>query len=298
MPAFLRRPRPDDVPDDMPDDEVPDELVLELDEEGELDDQDDFEEREAGGVPAPRGHVLLPAVGAFLLAGIGLACLMPDLAVDARHLLERAAGTTSAAEQAADRGVDPAAVSDDPDDPPAPPLGGALAPASAAPDRAALPGAPASPSAAPASSTASAAAPAARGESTGPASPPDLLAGPVGDDVLQQLMEDSLPNRLAAQDPAAADSPQAGEAVEVAWRALRQDLLAGGWSQPHRQVAVLTTTATVRGDGTLPATMSVSFMWSATTASGEFTDREISAVDLNRGGDTWAVDRIRTTGQS
>jgi len=263
VPTFLRSSHP------HPDDEVPDGLLL------ELDDRDD------PGTHARRGHVLLPAVGAFLLACIGAACLMPDLTADARHLLEPTGSTATAVRQAAN----PAVTSKNP---PAPSPAAALANATASSAPAITDVAP-GPASAPTSP--------APAEPSAQSTPEDLLAGPVDDDVLQQSMEDSLPNRVAAQDPVAAASPQAGEAVEIAWQALTADLLAGGWSQPHRQVAVLTTTATVPGDGTLPATVSVAFMWSATTAAGELTDREISTVDLNHGGSDWAVDGIRTMGQ-
>ena len=282
MPASSHRSRP------HPDDDVPDELLIELEEDhAPADDLD--------ALPPPRrGHVLLPTVAAFLLTCLGVACLMPDLVGQARTFVENVRPDQVTTRPALAR---PSTSNHQAQVPPSTEAIAAATASTAA--STAVPGRTALPSAAMPTPSTPASAPAPGDPAASPqATPEDLLAGPVDDDVLQQLMEDSLPNRIAAQDPAAATGPQAAEVIEAAWTALSDDLLNGGWNAPHRQASVLTSTASLPGDGKLPATVSVAFMWIATTAAGELTDREISQVDLNHGSGAWAVDRIRTMGQS
>ena len=114
-----------------------------------------------------------------------------------------------------------------------------------------------------------------------PTQPADVLAGPVDDDVLQQLLTQSMPERLAASDPAAAASPAAQSAVDLAWQALSQDLGAGGWSQAHMQAHELVSDEHADQPGQLPSKTTVVIMWSATSSAGELQDRRMSAVKVD-----------------
>ncbi|WP_432563941.1 hypothetical protein [Kineococcus sp. SYSU DK003] len=80
--------------------------------------------------------------------------------------------------------------------------------------------------------------------------------------------------------------------MDLAWDTLAHDLTAGGWSHPHQQAAVLTTTARAPGNGRLPATVAVVFMWRATTPTGEPIDRRLATVSLTRGSGQWVVSTI------
>jgi hypothetical protein len=122
--------------------------------------------------------------------------------------------------------------------------------------------------------------------------PADVLAGPVGDDVLQQLLQQSMPSALTVSGESA---QQAGD---VAWAALEDDLLAGGWSGPHRQALVFTATGTsqatteagsVSSSTQLPIVVDAHIMWSATAPSGDLDDRQLAVVRLQRGGGSWVA---------
>lgn len=104
--------------------------------------------------------------------------------------------------------------------------------------------------------------------------PADHLAGPVDDTVLQQLLEQSTPRVVHGPEPAAA--------VASAWRALKADLHAGGWSGLRRQAAVASTDPR-------PDRLAVTIMWAGTRPVTGPTDRRLTHLQLTSSGDTWKV---------
>lgn len=126
------------------------------------------------------------------------------------------------------------------------------------------------------------------------AAPADVLAGPVDDGVLQQLLTQSMPERLAASDPDAASSPTADRVAQEAWRALRADLDAGGWSHAHLQAHELVSKAPSHRPGQLPQETTVIIMWSATSPAGELQDRQLSVVRMDTTGTPAAPREIST----
>ena len=125
--------------------------------------------------------------------------------------------------------------------------------------------------------------------------PADVLAGPVDDTVLQELLTRSMPERLSASDPDAAASAAAQRARETAWTALAADLDAGGWSQPHLQAQELISDTAPPAAGVLPEEVAVVIMWSATNTSGELEDRQLSMVRMRATDDgSWSVQAITT----
>jgi len=130
--------------------------------------------------------------------------------------------------------------------------------------------------------------------SSSPSPPTDVLAGPVADSDLQRLLTQSMPERLGVRDPEAATSVAAEVTVQVAWRALSEDLTAGGWNEAHMQAHELLSDGAGDRPGRLPPETTVIIMWSASSPSGDLQDRQMSAVRMDTTGPTSTTREITT----
>ncbi|ABS06087.1 hypothetical protein [Kineococcus radiotolerans] len=301
-----RRTRPlaasDPDPDDFPDASSPnasasdarrlesDDLLAELPED-DLSDEDDRDDGDGGHDgddvegperAVPGRSVLLPSCAAALLAVVGALCLLP-VPLPWEAPTPAATSTTATERQATTPptgNVEGGSASS-----PAPP---ALTTTAGAPHPVLPPAASTTDSVAPSPPT-----PAAGEDASSIPTPEDTLAGPVSDQVLQDLLNSSLPRDRAITDPALLGSTDGQELLEVAWQALASDVEAGGWTQPHQQAhAVLRTGRDDTQD--LPIVVDVVVMWAALDGQGERTERELSTVRVSKGSGSWAPGKITT----
>lgn len=104
------------------------------------------------------------------------------------------------------------------------------------------------------------------------------MAGPMTDQQLQQLLESTT--------PCAMRFPQASEAVTVAWAGLKNDLLAGGWTDPHMQAGIACPATSPAAD---PGELQVTIMWAASRPVTGPTDRHLATISVTPVGNSWRV---------
>jgi len=244
--------------DRLGDDELGDSIPL---------DQGAVIEDETSSSRPPSRH-LAPAVAAVALAIAGVVCLAPLVLPE--HETAVPAKAASSAVGARQDSPPPTVT---PEGPVSGPVMAAAPPAIAA-----------------SSAVVSPAAPSA-------AAPEDLLAGPVSDQVLQDLLLDSLPADRTITDSALLESSDGRALLAAAWAGLAQDVQAGGWMQPRRQACAVMRRGRDDAQHHLPVVVDVMIMWAATSSSGDPTERELSQVHMNRGSGSWTVSGITTAGE-
>lgn len=257
------------------------------DDKNDEDNEDDGGEEDAvegAGHPASARSVLLPLAAAVVLAAVGAACLLP-VRLPWEASTPPPVSTTAAPPQALmtppGTGGSGSASSTT-----SPALAGATSPPASAST------APTAVSVAPSTSMVGTEAAAGADTSAIP-TPEDTLAGPVSDQVLQDLLISSLPPERTITDPALVGSADGGALLEAGWQALAADVEAGGWTQPRQQAHAVLRTG--RDDTqALPIVVDVVFMWAALAGQGEPTERELSTVRVTKGGGSWVAGKITT----
>jgi hypothetical protein len=268
------------------------------DEDGEDDGQDVGEVDadvvadvvDESGHTVPGRSVLLPLGAAVVLAVVGAVCLLP---VRLPWEAPTRPGTVTTA--AGPMATSPAGNSD----------GGAggrsasspspSAPASpAGSSRPALPSAPLDADVTPATPPPASAT--AGADPDPDPTPEDTLAGPVSDQVLQDLLISSLPPERTITDPALLASPDGQKLLEVAWQALAADVEAGGWTQPRQQAHAVLRTGRDNTQA-MPIVVDVVVMWAALDGQGQPIERELSTVRVSKGAGAWAAGKITTASE-
>lgn len=241
------------------------------------------------GRTVPGRSVLLPLGAAVVLAVVGAVCLLP-----VRLPWEAPAHPGSAATAAGPLTTSPAGDGHGGDKGSSASSSSSSVPSSpAGSSRPVLPSATLDAAVAPA--TPQPASTAAAGADPG-STPEDTLAGPVSDQVLQDLLTSSLPPERTITDPALLTSSDGQKLLDVAWQALAADVEAGGWTQPRQQAHAVLRTGRDNIQA-MPIVVDVVVMWAALDGQGQPTERELSTVRVSKGAGAWAAGKITTASE-
>lgn len=272
--------------DDLSDEDREDEGKGDGQDDGDAGVHVDADAVDDSGRTVPGRSVLLPLGAAVVLAVVGAVCLLP-----VRLPWEAPASPGTATTAAGPMTPSPAGNHDGGNDD----KSDGRSASSSSPSTPASPAGSSRPALPPPASTAATGADPDPGP-TPEDTPEDTLAGPVSDQVLQDLLTSSLPPERTITDPALLTSSDGQKLLDVAWQALAADVEAGGWTQPRQQAHAVLRTGRDNTQA-MPIVVDVVVMWAALDGQGQPTERELSTVRVSKGGGAWAAGKITTASE-